>query len=94
MEGGLEEPCVVLDAVPAQVLLHLGDVPGQAKRRQVGQPLLLRDIPVAVSVLLVEGPGQFLDILPVVAVLREGDILLPQKDLQVPGLEERANLSI
>ena len=77
---------VVLDAVPAQIGLHLGDVPLQAEGRQGLQALCLLYVPVLVSVEVVEGLGQFPDIIAVIAVLGKGHLLLPQQELEVAGL--------
>ena len=76
-----------MDLVPLQVSLHLGQVDGQAELGQGVQPLLLRGGDQLVPVLLVVSPGQVLDILPLVAVLREGHVLLSLDALEIPGLD-------
>ena len=92
VEGGLEEPLIVHDAVLEQVLLHLGDVDGQAVLGHLVQPLLLGQVLPAVPVLFIDGLGQLLDVVPVVALLREGDVLLPEQDLAVPGVDGHGKL--
>ena len=86
MQLGLQEPLVVLDAVLVQVGLHLGDVALQAEGAHILQPLLLGSVLVAVAVDGVEGLGQLLDVLALVALLGELIAVLTQDDLHVPGV--------
>ena len=87
MQGGLEEPLVILDAVAQQVGLHLGDVGPEAEGGQGVETGLLVCVRVAVAVRGVEGLGQLLDVVAVVAVLREGNGVLALEDLEVAGLD-------
>ena len=92
MEGGLQEPLVVLDLIAAEILLHLGDVDGQAVLGHGRLPLLLALVLPAGAVLVVEAPGQLLDVVAVVAVLGEGDVLLPQHQLEIAGVDAHGEL--
>ena len=92
MEAGLQEPLVILDLVPEQVLPHLGDVYRQAVLSHGVLPLLLRLVLPVGAVLVVEGLGQLLDVVPVVAVLGEGVVLLPQHDLHIAGVDGHGEL--
>ena len=92
MQGGLEEPLVIHDAVALQVGLHAGDIYRQAVLSQLVQPLLLRQVLPAVPVLLIDGLGQLLDIVAVVALLGEGEVLLAHDELHVPGIDGHGKL--
>ena len=92
MEGGLKEPLVVHDAVLFQILLHLGDIDRQAVLRHLVQALLLGQLLPAVPVGVMDGAGQLLDVLAVIALLREGEILLPQDQLHIPGVDGHGKL--
>ena len=92
VEGGLEEPLVVPDAVALQVGFHLGDVAVQAEAGQVGVAPGLIHVHVGVAVDVVKGPGQVADVLALVAVLGEGHGVLPQNDLEIPGLQTLGKL--
>ncbi len=94
MEGGLEEPCVVLDAVPGQIGLHLGDVVIQTEFGQRIVPGLLVAVEVLLALLLIKQLRQLADIVAVIAVLGELDGVLATDQLLIPGIQTRANLSI
>ena len=87
MQGALKEPLVVLHAVALEIGLHLGDVPVQSEaghgRVALGHVL----IQIALAVLVIEGFGQLLDVLAVVAVLGEGNLVLAQDELLVAGVD-------
>ena len=87
VELGLKEPLVVLNAVAAQVGLHLGDVPVQTEAGHglVAALHVLLQIFFAVSV--VEGLGQVLDIVAVVAVLGKLHLVLAQNQLLIAGVD-------
>ena len=92
VEGGLQEPLVVLNLVPAQILLHLGDVALEAKVGHGLLALLLALVHPAVAVLGAEGGGQLADVVALIAVLGEGHVLLPQNELTVPGVDRHGEL--
>ena len=85
MERGLVEPVVIVDLVPLQIGLHLRQVDGQPELGQRLLALRLRHIQQLISVFLIIGPGQVLDVLTLVSVLREGHRVLPPDDLEIPG---------
>ena len=84
---GLKEPLVVLDLIPAQVGLHLGDVPLQTEFRQRSVALLFGNILQAVPVFVIVRLGQLPDVVAVVAVLGERHRVLPQNNLEIPRLQ-------
>ena len=87
VKAGLKKPLVVLNAVPGQVPLHLGDVVVQAEPGQRIVAGLFVAVQVLVPFLLIEGAGQLPDIVTVVAVLGEFHGVLALDDLEIPGLQ-------
>ena len=87
MQFRLQEPLVILDAVLFQVRFHPGDVDGQAIFRHSGLPRILRGLAWKLSRLGQEAPGQLPDVVPMVALLREGVVLLPHRQLHAAGVD-------
>ena len=87
MQLRLEKPLVVLNAVAAQVGLHLGDVPVQTEAGHglvAGLQVLLQ---VFLAVSVVESLCQLPDIVAVVAVLGEFHLVLAQNQLLIAGVD-------
>ena len=88
MEGGLVKPGVVVDLIAPEVRLHLRQVHGQAVGRHGVHPVRL-----ALSAgeirprLCQETLGQLPDVVTLIAVLREGEPVLPQGPLHGPGID-------
>ena len=92
VQGALPEPNVVGNAVLGQIPLQPGDVLGQGKVDQgLLAGLLVGGHPL-VALLIRKGPGQNLDVLALVAVLRQGRGLLAHKDLLVAHAQALAEL--
>lgn len=87
MQLALVEPHVVDDAVPFEVCLQLFDVFGQRVVDERPAALLRRRVEVLVPVLVREFLRALADVVPVVAVLGEGDRFLAPVKLEVAGLE-------
>ena len=92
VEGGLEEPCVVLDAVPGQIGLHLGDVVIQTEFGQRIVPGLFVAVQILLALLLIKQPGQLPDIVAMIAVLRELNGVLAADQLLIPGIQAPGKL--
>ena len=92
VQGALAEPHIVGDAVLCQIPLQTGDVLGQA----VVDQGLLAGLLVGVHILVTldggEFAGQNLDVLALIAVLREGHGLLALEVLQITGGQALAEL--
>ena len=86
MQGGLQEPFIVFNLIPAQILLHFGDVPLQAELGHCLLALVLGPVLPAGALLLQKGLRQLPDVVPVVPVLGEGRGVLSQYQLHVSGL--------
>ena len=87
MQLRFKKPLVVLDAIFAQVVLHFRNVHRQTELGHGVQPLLLRQVLPAVSVLVVDGLGQLPDVIPLIAVLREWESILSHNQLHIPGID-------
>ena len=92
MEAGLEEPLVVLNAVPGQIGLHLGDIDAETELGQGVMAGLFVAVQILIALILVESLGQLPDIVAVVAVLGEFHRVLALDDLEVPGLQTLGEL--
>ena len=92
VEGGLEEPCVVLDAVPGQIGLHLGDVVIQTEFGQRIVSGLFVAVQILLALLLIKQPGQLPDIIAMIAVLRELHSVLATDQLLIPGIQTPGKL--
>ena len=92
VEGRLVKPGIVMDLIALQIRLHAGQVHRKAELRQRVLPLLLGGIQQAVAVLVIIGLGQFLDVLALIAILREGDGILAIDKLEVANLDGTGKL--
>ena len=92
MEGGLIEPVVIVNLIALKVRLHPGQVHGKAVLCQHRLPLLLGYIQQLVAVFIVIRLGQFLDVLALIAVLRESDGVLTVDKLEVADLNRAGKL--
>ena len=92
MQGAFREPYIIGDAVFFQVGAQLLDIFWQGKVHQCLSALLLRAVeqavPVDVGILL----RSFLDVLAVVAVLRERNCLFAFKNLQISCFQRQTEL--
>ena len=87
VEVGFQKPLVILNTVLLKVSLHFGDIPLQSILGHGTLPVRLTDLAGELPHLSQKALGQFPDILPVVAVLREGVVLLSQGQLHAPGID-------
>ena len=87
VEGGLQEPLIILDAVLAQVLLHPGDIHRQAVLGHGPLPVLPGGLAGELPRLGQKAPGQLPDVVPVVPLLGEGVVLLPHRQLHAAGVD-------
>ena len=95
MQTALEEPLVKVDAVALKVALHARDVVRQTEGHERRAALGARHGEVLVAVALVDEPGERLDVVAVVAVVREFDRVLTLDELDVArldGLAEQVDL--
>ena len=92
VEGGLQEPFVIFDLIPLQIGLHPGNIVLQAKLGHGLLPLGLGPVQPFIAKLLPKGGGQLPDVLPLIAVLREGHLVLPQNKLLIPGVDGNGKL--
>ena len=95
MQAALEEPLVKVDAVALKIALHARNVIRQAEGHERRAALGARHGEVLVAVALVDEPGQLLDVVAVVAVVREFDRVLTLDELEVArldGLAEQVDL--
>ena len=92
VEGRLVKPGIVMDLIALQIRLHAGQVHRKAELSQSILPLLLGDIQQAVTMLVIIGLGQFLDVLALIAILREGDGILAIDKLEVTDLDGTGKL--
>ena len=87
MEAGLEEPLIVLNAVPRQIGLHLGDVMSQTELRQRVVAGLFVRVQEAIAVGVGVELRQLADVVAVVAVLGELHGVLTLENLEIAGFQ-------
>ena len=87
MQGGLQKPAVVGDAVFFQIAVHPLNIQGQGVLHQRGAAFLRRNVEVFVPVQGGKARGVFLDVVPVVSVLGKLRRVLAVQVLDVPHLK-------
>ena len=95
VQAALEEPLVKVDAVALKVALHARDIVRQTEGHERRAALGARHGEVLVAVTLVDELGERLDVVAVVAVVREFDRVLTLDELEVArldGLAEQVDL--